>query len=75
MWDLLFIDGQAALLRTAAAAFALHQAELVTKTDEELYNLRVVLECNAAELVAESLAPRLQKMTAEVLRRGHGCFL
>ena len=68
VWDLLFCDGQAALLRTAAAAFVLHEADLVTKPDEELYNLTSLLQCETAELIAESLAPRLQKAAAEALK-------
>jgi hypothetical protein len=63
LWDLLFLDGQLSLLRTAVAAFTLHSDQLLVSPD--VFDLRLVLACDAAELVAASLAPSLQRCVAE----------
>lgn len=54
-WDLLFADGQIALLRAAAAAFTLHEERLLVAEPHMLLDLGTVLECDAACLVAASL--------------------
>ena len=59
VWDLLFLDGQSALVRAAAAAFALHEDFLLTSND--ILNLKAVLMCDAGELASTSLAPALRK--------------
>jgi hypothetical protein len=51
------------LLRTAVAAFTLHSDQLLVSPD--VFDLRLVLACDAAELVAASLAPSLQRCVAE----------
>ena len=65
LWDLLFLDGEAALLRVAVAAFALHESELLQAPD--LYDLRQVLECDAGALIAASLEPGLHRVVEDVL--------
>lgn len=59
VWDLLFFDGQVALLRAAAAAFVLAEPVLLASA-ECVFDLREVLEgCDAGELVQASLEPSL----------------
>ena len=66
--DVLFLDGQVALVSTAAALFVLHEARLLAaQADEDLYDLRSVLDCDGAELVAAALAPSLRKTAADAL--------
>ena len=67
VWDLLFVDGQVALLRAAAAAFALHEEALLAADLSELFDLGLVLECDAARLMATSLEPKLQSVAAAAL--------
>ena len=70
MWDVLCADGQPALLRAAAAAFGLHEGALESRPDEALYDLRVVLACEASALVRASLEPALVRCAAEQLQSG-----
>jgi len=65
VWDLLFLNGDVALLRTAVAAFALHERVLLRST--ELFDLNGVLVCDAGELIAASLAPDLQRCATDIL--------
>ena len=59
VWDLLYFDGEVALLRAAAAAFALGEPALLA-SPECTFDLRGVLEgCDAGELVQASLEPSL----------------
>ena len=68
VWDQLFSnDGQLALLRTAAACFALHEASMMEKPVEELYNLRAVLKCDEAELIAASLGQSIHKAALDAV--------
>ena len=67
VWDLLFVDGQVALLRAAAAAFALHEEALLAADPSELFDLGLVLECDAARLMAASLEPKLLSVAAAAL--------
>ena len=64
-WDLTFLDGHAALVRTAAAAFALHEDHLLHAAD--VFDLRLVLMCDAGELSAASLAPPLVRAVERAL--------
>lgn len=83
VWDLLFCDGEAALLRAAAAAFKLHERTLTDVTEasrsketgeddghdeaRELFDLSRLLKCETSDLVAASLDPALQRATTEAL--------
>ena len=67
VWDMLFVDGQVALLRAAAAAFALHEEALLAADPSELFDLGLVLECDAARLMAASLEPKLLSVAAAAL--------
>jgi len=50
VWDLLFAQGEEALLRALVAAFTLHEAHLLEA--EEVFDLRTVLDCDAGALIA-----------------------
>ena len=69
VWDLLFHDGQVALLRTTAAAFHLNGHSLLN-APSEIFDLRVVLEgCDPGEIVATSLDPIIQEAAADELAK------
>ena len=69
VWDLLFLEGEAAVLRAAAAAFALHEERLLRAPADEVFDLTPCLECDAATLVGASLAPAMRRRAQEVLQR------
>ena len=67
VWDLLFADGQVALIRAAASAFALHEERLLAAEPREVFDLGIVLDCDAGCLMAASLRHELQTITMAAL--------
>lgn len=64
MWDTIHLEGEAALLRATAAAFAVHEAELLRG---EIDDLKLVLACEPGPLVAAASTPRMRAAALAVL--------